>query len=300
MELRHLRYFVTIAEERCFTRAAERLWIAQPGLSTQIRRLEAELGVKLFDRHTRGVDLTEAGKLFLERARTTLAAAEAARSIGADLEAGLVGTIRLGIAVEACARAVPELLGAFGRERPGIELTVFQSYGGTLLRDLRDGRLDAVLAPSMFGSDELARVRLSREPWVVLAAAAHRLGAQAGAVCADELQGEPVVVSGHRDGAAYDRAVEETLAELGLTPELRRGGSGPALFAAVASTDAIALTTSPVTGEGMITRVLETAGEVEFALLWRDRETPAPALNQFIEVAAAIGDPGRPALRVVA
>ena len=69
MELRHLRYFVAIAEERSFTRAAERLWVAQPGLSTQMRRLEAELGVKLFERHTRGADLTRAGELFLERAR---------------------------------------------------------------------------------------------------------------------------------------------------------------------------------------------------------------------------------------
>src|SRR5271167_2601665 len=69
MELRHLHYFVAIAEERSFTRAAERLWVAQPGLSTQIRRLETELGIKLFERHTRGVDLTSAGELFLECAR---------------------------------------------------------------------------------------------------------------------------------------------------------------------------------------------------------------------------------------
>src|ERR1700733_2072467 len=91
MELRHLRYFVAIAEERSFTRAAERLWVAQPGLSTQIRRLESELGVRLFNRHARGVDLTDAGDLLLERARTALAAADAARSTGRDLEDGLVG-----------------------------------------------------------------------------------------------------------------------------------------------------------------------------------------------------------------
>src|SRR3954453_15037752 len=96
MELRHLRYFVAIAEERSFTRAAERLWVAQPGLSTEIRRLEAELGVRLFERHPRGVDLTHAGTLFLERARAALAAADAASAIGRDLEAGLIGSVTAG------------------------------------------------------------------------------------------------------------------------------------------------------------------------------------------------------------
>src|SRR6188768_2158908 len=113
MELRHLRYFVAIAEERSFTRASERLWVAQPGLSTQIRRLEEELGVKLFERHTRGVDLTEAGTVFLERARATLAAAEDARATVSDLESGLVGAIRLGLATGARSQLVPSLLERF-------------------------------------------------------------------------------------------------------------------------------------------------------------------------------------------
>src|SRR3954465_16042655 len=97
MELRQLNSFVAIAEEQSFTRAAERLWVALPGLSAQIRRLESELGVRLFERHTRGVDLTDAGERCLERARAALAAADAARSTGHDLEHGLVGSIRLGI-----------------------------------------------------------------------------------------------------------------------------------------------------------------------------------------------------------
>src|SRR5690242_9714785 len=119
MELRHLRYFVAIAEEGSFTRAAERLWVAQPGLSTQIRRLETELGVRLFERHTRGVDLTPAGKLFLERARTVLAAAEAAAATGRDIECGTVGAIRLGLASAARWRGTSSLLERFSHERAG-------------------------------------------------------------------------------------------------------------------------------------------------------------------------------------
>jgi DNA-binding transcriptional LysR family regulator len=163
MELRHLRYFVAIAEERSFTRAAERLWVAQPGLSTQIRRLEAELGVRLFERHTRGVDLTQAGELFLERARVALAAADTAGATGRDLEAGVVGSIRLGIASGARWRPASDLLRRFSRERPGVELTVLEAYGGTLWRDLRAGRL-AALSPTGHASADLRALELGQDP----------------------------------------------------------------------------------------------------------------------------------------
>ena len=97
MELRHLRYFVAIAEEGSFTAAAERLWVAQPGLSSQIRRLEAELGLRLFERHTRGVTLTPEGTLVLERARVALAAAQLLPQGHADrrnLEVGVCARVR--------------------------------------------------------------------------------------------------------------------------------------------------------------------------------------------------------------
>jgi DNA-binding transcriptional LysR family regulator len=286
MELRHLRYFVAIAEERCISRAAERLWIAQPGLSTQVRRLEAELGIQLFHRHTRGVDLTPAGEVFLERARVALAAAEEARTIGADLGSGLVGTVRLGISVEAPSRLAPQLLAAFGAARPDVEVTVVESYSGTLMRDLRDGRLDAMLAPSVFASADLRFVRLASEPWVVLVGARHRL-ADTDAIAAHRLQGERIVVTGHRDGAGHDRSVADLLAGLGITPLPHRGGPGPALYAAVAAGDALALTTAAAArGRDMLVRPLDPIRRVRFALLWRD-ETPAPALGALIRAAEA-------------
>jgi len=130
MELRHLRYFIAIAEERSISRAAERLWIAQPGLSTQLRRLEAELGIKLFDRNTRGVELTPAGEVFLEHARAVISAAEEARATGANLVAGLAGTIRLGLASETSTRISPSLLDGFWREHPDVTVTVVESYAG--------------------------------------------------------------------------------------------------------------------------------------------------------------------------
>src|SRR5262249_39128341 len=128
VELRHLRYFVAIAEERSFTRAAERLWVAQPGLSTQIRQLEKELGVQLLDRHTRGVDLTPVGELFLERARTALAAADVAGSIGRDLEHGVVGRVRLGLVSGPRWGSTAEVLHRFDHENAGVELTLLEGH----------------------------------------------------------------------------------------------------------------------------------------------------------------------------
>src|SRR5277367_896861 len=242
MELRHLRYFVAVAEERSFTRAAERLWITQPGLSTQIRRLERELNVQLFERHARGADLTEAGVLLLERARAALAAADVARATGGDIDSGVLGSVRLGLSSAPRWRGAAELLGAFARTRPAVEVSVLESYGGALARDLRDGRLDAVIAPSIFASPEFRGVGVGSEPWTVLVGAGHKLAGE-GPLPADELQGEEFVVTGHRDGGAYDRAVADTLSGLGVSTALRSGGPGPALLAEVAAGAALALGT---------------------------------------------------------
>jgi len=289
MELRHLRYFVAIAEERSFTRAAERLWVAQPGLSTQIRRLEAELGVQLFERHTRGVDLTGAGTVFLERARAALAAAESARATGRDLESGVVGSVRLGLTTAARWRGTSAVLEQFTRQHHGVELTVLEGYGGTLWRDLRDGRLDAVVASSSFASADLRTLELGAEPWAVMVGAGHRL-AGTGPLAARELHGERIAVTGHRDGAGHDREVARVLEQLGVIAVLVHGAPGPAFYRGIAKGDALALTTAPeALPPGVFVRALEPARTLAFELLWRE-ETPSPALGAFVRVGAELAD----------
>jgi DNA-binding transcriptional LysR family regulator len=286
LELRHLRYFVAIAEEGSITGAAERLWIAQPGLSTQIRRLEAELGVRLFERHTRGVDLTEAGELFLARARLALAAVETATATGRDLAAGVTGSVRLGVACGARWRLTSDLLQRFARERPGVDLALLEGHGGTLWRDLRDRRLDAVLAPAGYASPDLRTMELGSEPWVALMGIGHPI-AGIGPLAASDLDGERIAVTGHRDGAAFDRAVSELLAELGVAADLVAGPPGLALDAEVAGNGVVALTTAPAAlTAGVIARRLDPHRALSFELLSRDEE-PSPALAAFSSLAVS-------------
>src|SRR4051794_29315339 len=172
MEIRHLRYFIAVAEERSVTRAAERLWLAQPGLSRQIRDLEQELGTQLFERHARGVELTEVGNLFLERARTASAAVDAAGATGRDAAGGVVGTVRLGIALGTSWHLTATVLDEFARARPRVELTLLEGYAGTLWRELRDGHIDALIGPrgsEAFNPHTLRTLDLRQEPWVVMA-----------------------------------------------------------------------------------------------------------------------------------
>jgi DNA-binding transcriptional LysR family regulator len=286
MELRHLRYFVAIAEERSFTRAAERLWIAQPGLSQQMRSLERELGVQLLERHPRGITLTQAGELFLERARNALAASDVAAATGRELQAGVIGSVRLGVASGPGWPLTSDFLQQFSRERSGVELSVLQGHGGALWRDLRDGRLDALLTPAGNATAGMKAIDLGSAEWVALIGTGHRL-AGIGPVAAGALEGERIAITGHRDGAAFDRAVADVLAELGVTAELVPGAPWPALHAAIAGNELVALTTAPeALPKGVIARRLDPRRTLSFELLSRD-EVPSAALAGFVDAAAA-------------
>jgi DNA-binding transcriptional LysR family regulator len=292
MELRHLRYFVAVAEEQSFTRAAERLWIAQPGLSQQIRALERELGVRLFERLSRGVVLTEPGRIFLEKARLAIAAADEALATGRDAGAGLIGHLRLGLSTLARTELWPLLIGAFHASRPQIDVTVVEAESDTLLRDLRDGRLDAaiVLGP-VKQQTKLRWTRLEERRVVVALSERHPLAGRA-RIAAEDLHGEVVAVSGGRGGASYDRLVSGLLDSLGVRHRLRPSGYGPAMLAPVRSGAAIALVPAcSIEGDGRIaTRPLDPSSTFPFELVWPESVASA-ALDAFVSSCeAAVGE----------
>ncbi|MGO8679072.1 MAG: LysR family transcriptional regulator [Limisphaerales bacterium] len=145
MELRHLRYFVAVAEELSFRGAAEKLHIAQPPLSAQVKDLEAELRVRLFERTTRSVRLTHAGRVFLQDARAVLAASTQAEQRVQEAERGLAGTLQVGILAPLANAWLAKILRRFRSAFPGIQLSLFELTSTEQLRRLNARQLDAGL-----------------------------------------------------------------------------------------------------------------------------------------------------------
>jgi DNA-binding transcriptional LysR family regulator len=144
MEVRQLEHFVAVAEEQSFTRAARRLSYVQSALSVSIRSLERELGVRLFDRTTHRVALTDAGEALLPSARHTLASVEQTLDVAAELKGGLRGTLRVGIMQSFAFLDIADLLGRFHRQHPDVEIQVRPSAGGSLalVEELKRGGID--------------------------------------------------------------------------------------------------------------------------------------------------------------
>jgi DNA-binding transcriptional LysR family regulator len=146
MELRHLKYFVAVAEELHFRRAAERLYVAQPAVSEQIRKLEAELGVRLFDRTNRRVEMTEAGVAMLDEARRVLAQADAAKRAARNAHDHAGARLRIGYLPDSLPASIPLALRHIAGAGPRVEVTMESGETVPLIEQVRDRRLDAVVS----------------------------------------------------------------------------------------------------------------------------------------------------------
>ncbi len=178
MELRHLRYFVAVAEELNFTRAAERLGINQPPLSLQIRQLEKELGTLLFHRRTRGVEMTDAGKLMLEEARLILKEVETAKAGVQRRARGETGRIEIGSSGGTYFHPlVPAIIRAYRADYPDVVLVPQASGTALLTAQLRAGQIDlAFVRLPIVDGDGLTIEPLVDEPSVMVVPTGHPLG----------------------------------------------------------------------------------------------------------------------------
>ena len=193
MELRHLHHFVVLAEELSFKSAAKRLHLSQPPLSVQIKRLEEELGVRLFDRSSRGIKLTAEGRVFLEHARTVLAAAEAAKRSAQHAHEGMVGDLRIGIILPALTVSLSENFRNFRSKYPGVRLFIYHQATAEQLLRLQTDQLDAGLMRPPLGWPGL-KTMLIREDQLSLAVPCGHRFLDCSRIQWEDLKDEPMVM----------------------------------------------------------------------------------------------------------
>lgn len=288
MELRHLRYFIAVAEECHFGRAAQRLHIAQPPLSQQIRQLEAELGVQLLTRTTRRVDLTPAGARYLERARTILAGVEAAGEEATLIADGRIGRVAIGFTGSATYELLPSLSRRLRIQSPGLELDL----RGELLTprqvtSLLDGTLDVGFLRPPVRVPEIDVHPLRSEPLVVVLPASHAQASQEQITLSD-LASEPFITyPSHHRSVVHD-AVADACQAAGFTARSTEVAETSTLVSFVAAGLGVALVPASVQHlhiTGAVYRPLAgTAPTVELAVATRRGES-SPAVRRVLALA---------------
>jgi DNA-binding transcriptional LysR family regulator len=274
VELRQLHYFVTLAEELHFGRAAERLHIVQPAVSQQLRRLEAELGVTLVDRSTRRVTLTAAGQRFLPEARAVLAAAQRARdAVGRPADRG---ALRLGTSIGLGER-LARLLAAFQSRAPGRTVELVRMPASARLRQVADGTLDAALLRGASGHPGVRLEPVWTDALVVALPAAHPL-ADTPELALGQLRDLPVRLPA--------RELNPPLVDL-VTGACRAAGFEPRLAAAMDDQDMLAtIAAGPPTWTVYYAAQAELLGARGVAF----RELAPPGLHMPTMLAMPAGD----------
>jgi LysR family hydrogen peroxide-inducible transcriptional activator len=193
MEIHQLEYLVALAEEGSFTKAAERMLVAQPSLSQQIAKLEKEIGQPLFDRLPRGVVPTEAGQRLLEHARRILAELKDAKRRAGELKDAVAGTLAVGAIPTIAPFLLPDIVRRFRQRWPDVELIVVEDVTARLLEATERGDVDVALMSSAHPPAGVLLEKLGSEELLLLAPARHRL-ARRKTVLWDELRDEPFLV----------------------------------------------------------------------------------------------------------
>ena len=295
MNLQRLRYFTAVAEELHFGRAAQRLHMSQPPLSQQIRLLERELDAPLFDRSTRRVTLTEAGRFLYPQALRLLAAADGVERLMSQRREGHTGTLRVGFVDSAAYEVMPRVLAEYRRRRPRVEFELHTLSSDEQAKALRAGRID--LGIGRAAADGVEATLVMHERLLLAAGGAHRLAQQPLAALRD-LAGEPIigfdrgaspslhaVLAGmfSAQGVAYDPMIEAT--EYTTILGFVAAGEGVAIVpAGVQTFRPPGLHYVPIS---------DAAASVPLLLLTRSGE-PLPLVTQALDVVTELYTPQSP------
>lgn len=296
MELRHLRYFVALAEELHFGRAAARLNMSQPPLSQQLKRLEDEIGTTLLLRTSRRVELTPAGTAFLPEARKTLAQANRAIEIAALASTGSTGHLAVGF-VSSATDALPRVLRRFRELAPRVNIAVKEASSSQQIDLLRSGLLDVGLLRPPIAAADIHLETVADERLVIALPSDHRL-ADAEIPTLAVLSGEPFILFSREAGMGLYDQIIASCRNTGFSPQVAQvSGSMITIVGLVAGGLGVALVPESLArqAEGIVFRSApDLAGTVPLAAAWHGAER-SPAISALVRAAqTTVADGGGP------
>ncbi len=301
MELRHLRYFVAVAEALNFGRAARRLAISQPPLSRQIKALEEELGTALFTRTRRTVALTAAGSALLPEARRLLREANALKEGARHLAAGEAGTVAIGFISVAAYNIIPAVVPGFRARHPGLKLVLQEGLTDTLLPALAQGEIDAALVLAPVSDPRLAYRPLVHERLIVALPARAGRRFRGASISLATLANEPFVLFPRRAGPGLYDLIVGCCQRAGFAPRIDQEAiQMQTIVSLVAAGMGVALVPASLQHlrrTGVEYRPLrDRTPAVEIGLTWRAAED-SPAVRAFVALALEHGGASGPARR---
>ncbi|QAU33211.1 LysR substrate-binding domain-containing protein [Janthinobacterium sp. 17J80-10] len=295
MELRHLRYFVAVAEELHFTRAAERLHIGQPPLSQQIQALEQEVGARLLDRSRRWVRLTEAGKLFLQDARRILALAEAATDTARRAERGEIGELRIGFTPSTLFMPLfPSVINAYRKQFPNVTLTLKEMVTMRQIDAMDQRQLDIgfIRPPAAEIPRGISLTTLQHDPLTLVAPVNHRLARKA-TITISDLAEEAFVMFLQDVGTGTYPQILRLCREAGFSPKIAMEAREPSiiigLVAAGCGISILPESFKCIRIKGVCYRPISGASAVMQLMLASRNDAATPLVTAFQKLAMAFG-----------
>ncbi|EGK88080.1 LOW QUALITY PROTEIN: transcriptional regulator, LysR family [Microcoleus vaginatus FGP-2] len=294
MELRHLRYFIAVAEELNFSRAAKRLHMAQPPLSQQIRALEDEIEVQLFDRTKQAIQLTWAGQAFLEETRLILAQVDNAVKTAKRASRGEIGRLIVGFNSSMANCLLPDILRVYRDRFPKVELTWRELATSLQLQALRDRHLDVGffhLMSSMVQESDLCSVTIWQEPLIAALPENHSVINET-QVSLKELAQEAFILPSRQFAPGWSEEIEHLCQQFGFSPNvIQEGTMMLTILGLVAGGVGIALlpaNAQNIQRKGVIYKsIAESTPTVPMAAVWRADDN-SPILREFLEVTRAM------------